>query len=444
MAAWASLANLASTGLGMLALLITVPMTLPYLGQERFGVWMTVASFAAILSFMDLGVGNGLVNRVAAAKATGDYSKLQFTIFHGLVVLVLIGLSVAALLLPLCSLLPWNRLIKVTSPIATDEARKAISIFVVLFAASIPIGGIQKTFQGLQRAWMVHLIRGLGSLLSVALVYYLAQEKAGSPELLLATFGVQTFMPLLLIAVVVKEKLISVPTMNGAGWISETRSLVHIGGLFFVLQIGSLVGWGGDSLIASSLLGASEVSKLALVQRLFQFVTSPLMIMNAPLWSAYADARARNDKIFIKRTLKKSLVGTACIATVMSITVVSLSEYIFAHWTKGAIQIPYSLVVSYGIWVIFDATGNAFAMFMNGVCEVRSQVFCVSVFCLLALPLKLLLVQRYGVTMIIIVTIASFVITVVIPYTTIFNKRIRSYIVLDSHEVQLNDNMPNG
>lgn len=434
MAAWASLANFASTGLGMLALIITVPMTLPYLGQERFGVWMTVASFAAMLSFMDLGVGNGLVNRVSAAKATGDHSKLQFTIFHGLVVLTLIGLSVAALLLPLSSLLPWSRLIKVTSPVAADEARNAISIFVVLFAASIPIGGIQKIFQGLQRAWMVHLVRGLGSVLSVALVFYLAQEKAGSPELLLATYGVQTFMPLLLIAVVVRKKLINMPTMNAAGWISETKSLVHIGGLFFVLQIGTLVGWGGDSLIASSLLGASEVSKLALVQRLFQFVTLPLMIINAPLWSAYADARARNDKVFIKQTLKKSLIFTACIAAVMSITVISLSGYIFALWTKGAIQIPYSLIMYYGVWIVFDATGNAFAMFLNGVGEVRSQVFCVCFFCLLALPLKLLLVQRYGISMIILVTIISYIITVVIPYTTIFNKRIRLYLVVNSHE----------
>ena len=69
MAAWASLVNFASTGLGMLALIITVPMTLPYLGPERFGIWMTVASFAGLLSFMDLGVGNGLINRIASVNA---------------------------------------------------------------------------------------------------------------------------------------------------------------------------------------------------------------------------------------------------------------------------------------------------------------------------------------------------------------------------------------
>lgn len=427
MAAWASIANFASTGLGMLALVVTVPMTLPYLGQERFGVWMTVASFAGILSFMDLGVGNGLINRVAAAKAAGDHYKLQFTIFHGLVVLVLIGLCVVTLLLPLSLLLPWNHLIKVTSPLASYEASKAISIFVILFAASIPIGGIQKIFQGLQCAWIVHLVKGVGSLLSVTLVYYLASKKAGSPELLLATYGVQTLMPLLLLTVVVKKRLIRITTMTRAVWISETKSVVHVGGLFFVLQIGTLVGWGGDSLIASSLLGASEVSRLALVQRFFQFVTLPLMIMNAPLWSAYADARSRNDKVFIKQTIKNSLGCTASVAVIMSITAISLSDYIFAYWTKGSIKIPFMLIIFYGIWAVFEATGTAFSMFLNGVGEIRSQVYCVIMFCVLALPLKLYLVPRYGISVLILATIISYIFATVIPYLTIFYNRIGYY-----------------
>ena len=429
MAALASLANFASTGLGMLALIITVPMTLPYLGQERFGVWMTVASFASVLSFMDLGVGNGLINRVAAAKATGDPIKLKFTIFHGLVLLLLIGMAVATLLIPVSSLLPWSSLIKVSSPAATEEARKAVSIFVILFAASIPLGGLQKIYQGLQRAWIVHIVKGIGSLLSLALVYHLAQKKAGSPELLLATFGVQTFMPLLLFFILLKDRLIAIPTNKiiRISWISESKALIQIGGLFFVLQIGALIGWGGDSLIASSLLGAAEVSKLALVQRLFLFVSLPLSIMNAPLWSAYADARARNDKLFIRQTLRKSLVCTAFLAILISTTVVLFSGNIFTYWTKGAVRIPAELVVFFGIWTVFEATGNAFAMFLNGVGEVRSQVFCVSLFCLLSLPFKLLLVQRYGVSVIILVTIVAYIATTVIPHTTLFNKRIRLY-----------------
>jgi O-antigen/teichoic acid export membrane protein len=290
------------------------------------------------------------------------------------------------------------------------------------------MGGLQKIFQGLQSAWIVYLIKGLGSLLSVALVFYLAQEKAGPPELLLATYGVQTFMPLLLLAVTWKRKLICLPAMNGAVWIFETKALLHIGGLFFVLQIGTLIGWGGDSLIASSLLGASEVSKLALVQRLFQFVTLPLMIINAPLWSAYADAHARNDKKFIKNTLKKSLILTLSISIITSAVVTALASCIFDLWTRGSIIVPLKLVLYYSIWAVLEATGSAFAMFLNGIGEIRIQLFFVSLFCMFALPLKFILVSNYGLPAIILATIISYIISHLIPIAFIFNRRIRHHI----------------
>ncbi len=428
LAAWAALMDFASTGLGLVTLIISVPLTLPYLGQERFGVWMTVSSFGVLLSFMDFGVGNALINRVAAANATGDRTALRFTITHGMTILTVIGIVVGVLLVPFSSQLPWHRLIKVTTPFASEEARKAVLVFVILFAAGIPLVGVQKIFQGLQQAWLVHVTKCIGSLISIALIYRLTRLHAGSPELLLATLGVQTVMPLLLLALLVKKRLIAGGAPPVGGWKAESRSLVRIGGLFFVLQVGYLVGWSADPLMVSSLLGAAEVAKLVLVQRLFMMVSIPLSIMNAPLWGAYADAYARNDKAFIRQTLKKSLLGTVCGALIISSLIVSCSGFIFSIWTKGGIVIPPLLVLSYGIWIVIEATGNAFAMFLNGVGEIRGQVFVVVSFVLVAVPLKLYATATYGLNGIILATMCSYIIAVICPYVFIFRKRFLAYV----------------
>src|SRR5437879_5520509 len=87
LAAWAAAGNFLSTLLGLLAILITVPLTLPYLGEERFGVWMTIASLAATLSFLDLGIGNALINHVASASAANDPPRLRQAISRGLLLL---------------------------------------------------------------------------------------------------------------------------------------------------------------------------------------------------------------------------------------------------------------------------------------------------------------------------------------------------------------------
>jgi O-antigen/teichoic acid export membrane protein len=168
------------------------------------------------------------------------------------------------------------------------------------------------------------------------------------------------------------------------------------------------------------LLGVSEVSKLALVQRLFLLVTLPLGIINVPLWSAYADARERGDMPFIRRTLKKSIIFTATAALVISVTIVALSQEAINYWTKGTLHVPLSLVVLYGIWAVFESTGSAFAMFLNGAGVIRIQVLIVIMFCLLALPAKLYFVPKYGLNSIYMITVLSYIVAVVIPYLLVF------------------------
>jgi len=91
----------------------------------------------------------------------------------------------------------------------------------------------------------------------------------------------------------------------------ESPGLVSAGGLFLLLQIGVMLNTGADGLIVSSNLGVAQVAAFSLVQRLFQFSSQPMSIMNAPLWGAYSDADARGDKGFIKRTLFLSLRNTS-------------------------------------------------------------------------------------------------------------------------------------
>ncbi len=39
--------------------IVTVPLTIGYLGSERYGLWITISSVVAMINFADLGIGNG-------------------------------------------------------------------------------------------------------------------------------------------------------------------------------------------------------------------------------------------------------------------------------------------------------------------------------------------------------------------------------------------------
>ena len=41
---------------------ISVPLTYNYLGVDRYGIWLTITSMVAFLTFADLGLGISLIN----------------------------------------------------------------------------------------------------------------------------------------------------------------------------------------------------------------------------------------------------------------------------------------------------------------------------------------------------------------------------------------------
>jgi len=124
------------------------------------------------------------------------------------------------------------------------------------------------------------MVSAAGSICTLILLWVVVQKESGIPLLLAVTMGVQSTASLLLLSVLIKRK-----QLKSHGFFTNIRAeshhLIRVGGLFFLLQIGVMVGWGADSLIISSNLGAEQVAVFAIVQRLFQLATQPVNMINA-------------------------------------------------------------------------------------------------------------------------------------------------------------------
>lgn len=64
-------------GGGVIVNFMLVPLIINYLDTENYGVWLTLSSFISWFSFFDIGLGNGLRNKFAEAKAQGNYENAQ-------------------------------------------------------------------------------------------------------------------------------------------------------------------------------------------------------------------------------------------------------------------------------------------------------------------------------------------------------------------------------
>ena len=417
------LANLVSRGLSMLVMILTVSLTVQYLGAERFGVWMTIASFVGVLSFMDLGVGNALTNRVALVASKGVLEDLSHTISGGIGLLLLLGITMGVVLIGLAYLIPWDILIKVHNINLHKEVEESVLIFSGLFGLNIFASGIQRVFAGLQRNYESHFVSSFGSVAVLMGMWIATRQEAGIPVLLLVTFGLQSLSSLVLIRILYKRAQFKFSLIK-SNLALESSKLIRTGGAFLLLQLGCMLTSGADSLIISSQLGVEHVAAFAIVMRLFQISTQPISILTNPLWGAYADAHARNEKVFIRKTLKLSMLTASIFATSMMFILVIFGGKIVHLWTDNTIHIPIILLVTYGLWSIIDAVGNTFGIFLNGCGLLRPQIITVLFFCTFGIAAKIILIRLYGVEAMIFGAVMSYIFISSLVYGWMFKKEL--------------------
>lgn len=420
----AMFANLANKGSGFAVMVLGVSQTVGYLGPERFGAWMTLASFAALLSFLDFGVGNALINRVARISASEDPVALREAITGGLGFLLGLGLIIAVVLQVLASVLPWDHLVKVADPAISHEVRLGAEIMAWLFGLSLFSNGCQRVYAGLQSSHIAYGLNVFTNVLVIGLLLLATHQRANIPTLLLVTYGVQVLLPLSLLLHLAQQHLLAPVRVWWRTTVDARQALLHTGLIFMVLQIGSLVFVGLDPLILASGPGAVAASEYAIVQRLFLFVMIPLMTFNAPYWGAYAEAHARGDQAFVRATLKRNLRLTLLAGACGVLIVGSLAPWLISIWTHGVLHTSTLVLVLYGLLVIADSSGNTLAMFLNGTGLIKPQLGSVFILCAIALPAKFYLVQKAGVAGIVGASLISYVIAVQVYYGIFLRRRL--------------------
>jgi len=384
--------------LSIAATLISVPLTLHYLGPERYGMWMTMSSLVAILSFADLGVGNGLLSAVAYANGRNDRPAIRglassaFSALSGIAVFILI---IFAALYPFIS---WQALFNVRSPQAIAEAGPAMVILIVCFSLAIPAAVVQRVQVGLQAGFIANLWQCLASALTLTSVLIAIHLQASLPWLALAFAGSP-----LLVAALNTGYFFGVSHRDCAPRLAAIRRttcmrLLHSGVLYLVLQIVAAVTYSSDSIIIAQRLGASAVSQYAVPEKMFGLVAALLAIAIAPLWPAYSEAFVANDHTWIRRTLRRSLFLSTATAATASTALIVLGPWLISLWIGGTFSPSLLLLLGLGVWKTVEAGGNAVAMFLNGASVVRFQVIVAITTAAVAIVLKVVLVDRIGVS----------------------------------------------
>jgi O-antigen/teichoic acid export membrane protein len=410
----------------MILALMSVLVALPYLGTERFGIWMTVASFTAALSFLDFGIGNALITRIAAAAASERPSETVQAVTGGLGLMFLVG-CLSSLMLALTALkLPWDQVVPSLSTNYTllAEIRQTGTIFGVSFGVYLFSAAIKKVYLGLQLAYIGHATSIIFNCLAFVFLIFAAGQRASVPVLLAITFALPSIGPLALLQPLrVKYRFLQPPLLISAV-VREAGGLARVGGMFAVIQFGVLIHTASEMPLIAFFVGPTAVALYSVSQRFYQYCLLPIRLLSGALWGGYADAYTRGDRHFLGKALKKQ-TALACLFVSLLVFPLAFTQNVLVRlWTSGSINVPTNLTVVLAAWATLDAVTIPLAIFMNGCGKLRPQV-AASIFLLFTqFPAKVFALATYGLTAMVIMSVCFQALAVLLFFFVIYREDI--------------------
>lgn len=314
--------------------LVSVPMSLHYWQNERFGLWALVNSILVYLSVFNL----GLDSSAGTLMAKNESPKLKQRVLRRTLVLMggsaLVGL--AAYGVSVAVGVDWVAVLgKVPAELRT-EAFQCLSVMIGFYFLNMPFSLSSAICTGYQKVYIDRLFNVLQSLtLFISLILVVALH--GDLVAYAAINGFATLVLNAVKALTVRRVVViggaSLPDVPGQRTDAEYRTIIQTGGRFFLIGIAAMVVWNTDYFVISRLLGLRSVTPYSIAFKLFNIVFSVVTIMNTSALSLMSREYARSNWRWLNTAYNSILSTVATVGGCVLIGGVYFARDIVVAWT---------------------------------------------------------------------------------------------------------------
>lgn len=351
--------------------LLYVPILLGYLSQEKYGIWLTLTSIIGWFSFFDIGLGNGLRNKLAEAitlkqhDLANKYVSTTYALITGMFMTLLL------LFLIINPFLEWSKILNAPS-IGSKELRNLSTVVVVFFILRFIVQLIGVIYLADQRPSINNAVNAGSSLLSLSLIYLLM--KISGTGNLIAVGIIVTAAPVFIFLVLsffsfsMRYRHLK-PRISNIDF-GLRGELMTLGGKFFFMQITAIILYSTSSFFISLFYGPKEVVVYNLVFKYFQLPIMVYTIVLSPLWSSVTNAYVSKDLDWLRKTMKR-LDYLSLFFIAISIIMIFLAPYVFRIWIGKEVTIPVKLNIIMALYTIMNIYIAPYSYFINGTGKLK-------------------------------------------------------------------------
>lgn len=394
----------------LFGILLTMPLVLHALGQQRFGVWSAVTSLSWLSGLADFGISYVMVMLVAKAVGLGHIDQAREYIGAGLK----LGAFLAVLIFMISS-------VAVVGIAPTEEVFPYL-VAIVALAVTVPLGIANSVWMALQKGYiaggweMAQTVLTIGgivtaSVMSTDVLIYVVIVSAGS---IAANLG--SLIHLFIRHPELRPLGLAVP-------MGLLRTLADRSVPFFILGIVNTLAVFSDNILALELLGTDASAQMAIALRICMTAMALLVVFSQPLLPAFTDAIAKGDKRWVRRGLVRGTVLTVGAALMGSSILVLFGEPLLLWWLRSDLKFAASLYWAMAAWIVGFSLARVPALLLNAEWVIKSQLLVAAIYGITAFGLKIVLAPSYGVSGILWGTAFANLFVVAPAYAYLFYRR---------------------
>lgn len=382
-------------GGSIIANFMLVPLTINYLNTTNYGLWLTITSLIGWFAFFDIGIGNGLRNKFAEAKAKNDFRLAKSYISTAYFYISLISIFLTIILFTLTKFVDWSEVFNVKE-ISINELTNLMYVVIGFFNLNLIFRLILTIYIADQIPSVEGLIQFIIQLFLLITIWIITKTThsslllfgtifSGLPVLILFIFTIFSF----------KKRYNKFRPNFKLIKRSHFKEIFGVGLNFFIIQISSVILYATDNVIISHLFGPESVTPYSIAYKYFSISYIIFNIILMPYWSGITEAYVKEDFKWIKISMV-NLVKFSLVFLIGTLIMLILSEKFYYLWIGNKVHVPQLLSILMFIYFSMIIFMQPFVFFLNGVGKIRLQLFFSVLTALLNIPLAIFLAKNLG------------------------------------------------
>lgn len=363
-------------------------------GAIALGTWLVILQILSWVLMFDIGIGNGLKTKLVESFNKKDDETSKKLISSSYISNLLIVGGLLCVGLPIIFFIDFNSLLNISTdviPVSTLQLAFALAFISICLEFVLKV--ILNIYQAMQKQVIASLFPLISTILLLIFVYFARFESMATALITISAFYIVSInLPLIILTIVCFSGKLKNCAPSFKYWsIKTAKSVVLLGGVYFLIQIFLLVINSTNKVIISNVFGPAMVTNYEPYLKIFSAICAVASAISLPIWTLTIRADVNKEYGWLKKAEKLIIVFIALFA-VGSLMAAAVLQLVFNLWLKSnSFEINYANAFIFAVWAIASISSYFTSGISNGLKILKPQLIVYGIGSVTKIPLFFLI-----------------------------------------------------